>query len=179
VLDSLWPNNIEIKVKSGVAWGDFSQHFSSNLATYNSSQLNSDLKRSYFLVNMVNGNEFLTQINLDSMIPIGSKVREIIEFKLDKPLRFVHLHKQIPSVFEPYNQLSGVVFDNNKSYYRHLEDSYTDLFFEFLDKGNHIIAADFVVSHKGLCQSGIVFLQPLYLPEKKTFFESLHVNTFD
>jgi len=179
VLDSLWLNNIEIKVKSGVAWGDFSQHFSSNLATYNSSQLNSDLKRSYFLVNMVNGNEFLTPINLDSMIPIGSKVREIIEFKLDKPLRFVHLHKQIPSVFEPYNQLSGVVFDNNKSYYRHLEDSYTDLFFEFLDKGNHIIAADFVVSHKGLCQSGIVFLQPLYLPEKKTFFESLHVNTFD
>lgn len=179
-LDDLQPETLKIQVNSGVVWGGLTQQYSAEIASYDFfNNPHFELKRTYFEVSYQNEKEVLTKINDKSAIKVGAKVREVVEVKVNKPTQFAHIHLQKPSFLEPYNQESGLKYANNLSYYLHIDDTYIDMFVEFLNKGFYLYTLDYTVAQKGVCNSGIGFLQQLYFPENITYLHSASLQSSD
>ncbi|MBR5101695.1 MAG: hypothetical protein IK092_01045, partial [Muribaculaceae bacterium] len=96
---------------------------------------------------------------------VGDKVRVRTIIKNNKDLDFVTVVDERPSCFEPVDQKSGYRYADRAYYYQETKDALTNLFFNWLDKGTHIISYDVYVTAKGEFSAGIATGQCQYAPQ--------------
>lgn len=94
----------------------------------------------------------------------GDRVAITLTLVCDRDLDFVAVTDERGAYFEPVDQISGYHFSDGIGYYREVRNSSTNLFFERLPKGTHIIRYECVVSQQGSFSVGIATAQSLYSP---------------
>lgn len=95
---------------------------------------------------------------------IGDKVRVTMIIDCGRDMDFVALTDQRPACVEPAQQLSGYTCRDGLWLYQETRNSSTNLFFDFLPKGRHIISYECRVMEAGEFASGVAILQCLYSP---------------
>ena len=96
---------------------------------------------------------------------VGNKVKVRTVIKVNKDMDYVTLTDERASCFEPLDQLSGYRSEDRTWFYQETKDSQTNLFFNSLNKGTHIIGYDVWVTSAGEFTSGIATIQCQYAPQ--------------
>ncbi len=96
---------------------------------------------------------------------VGDKVKVRVIIKTNKDMDFVTMTDERAACFEPVDQLSGYRNEDRAWFYQETKDSQTNLFFNSLNKGTHIIGYDVWVTNPGEFTSGIATIQCQYAPQ--------------
>lgn len=97
-------------------------------------------------------------------VHVGDKIRVSLIIDCGRDMDFVALTDARPACLEPSAQLSGYAVTDGLWCYRETRNSATNLFFDFLPRGRHIVSYDCRVMEEGDYASGIATLQCLYSP---------------
>ena len=100
-----------------------------------------------------------------SSFKVGDKVKVRVIIKVNKDMDYVTMTDERAACFEPVDQLSGYRSEDRTSFYLEIKDSQTNVFFNRLDKGTHIIGYDVWVTNPGEFTSGIATIQCQYAPQ--------------
>lgn len=98
-------------------------------------------------------------------IKIGDKIQIRLIVKNSKELEYVTITDERPACFEPADQISGYRYEDGIGYYLETKDSETNLFFNYLPKGTHIITYDAYVTNTGEFNNGVATIQCQYAPQ--------------
>jgi uncharacterized protein YfaS (alpha-2-macroglobulin family) len=96
---------------------------------------------------------------------VGDKVKVRVIIKTNKDMDFVTITDERASCFEPVDQLSGYRSEDRTWFYQETKDTQTNVFFNSLSKGTHIIGYDVWVTNPGEFTSGIATIQCQYAPQ--------------
>ena len=96
---------------------------------------------------------------------MGDKVKVRVIIKTNKDMDFVTMTDERASCFEPVDQLSGYRSEDRTWFYQETKDTQTNVFFNSLSKGTHIIGYDVWVTNPGEFTSGIATIQCQYAPQ--------------
>ena len=96
---------------------------------------------------------------------VGDKVKVRVIIKTNKDMEYVTITDERASCFEPVDQLSGYRSEDLTWFYQETKDTQTNLFFNSLRKGTHIIGYDVWVTNPGEFTSGIATIQSQYAPQ--------------
>jgi len=96
---------------------------------------------------------------------VGDKVQVRTVIKVLKDMDYVTVTDERAACFEPVDQLSGYRHGDGDWYYHETKDSQTNLFFNSLPKGTHVISYDVWVTAPGEFTSGIATVQCQYAPQ--------------
>jgi len=96
----------------------------------------------------------------------GDKVQVRCIIKNTRDLEYVTLHDERAACLEPADRLSGYKAQDNIYYYQETKDEATNLFFDRLPKGTHLISYDLHVTAPGSYQAGIATVQCQYAPSE-------------
>ena len=96
---------------------------------------------------------------------VGDKVKVRVIIKVNKDMDYVTMTDERAACFEPVDQLSGYRSEDRTWFYLEIKDSQTNVFFNRLDKGTHIIGYDVWVTNPGEFTSGIATIQSQYAPQ--------------
>ena len=96
---------------------------------------------------------------------VGDKVKVRVIIKTNKDMDFVTITDERAACFEPVDQLSGYRVEDRTWFYQETKDTQTNVFFNSLDKGTHIIGYDVWVTNPGEFTSGIATIQCQYAPQ--------------
>ncbi len=96
---------------------------------------------------------------------VGDKVKVRVVIKTNKDMDFVTITDERAACFEPVDQLSGYRSEDNTWFYQETKDTQTNVFFNNLNKGTHIIGYDVWVTNPGEFTSGIATIQCQYAPQ--------------
>ena len=96
---------------------------------------------------------------------VGDKVQVRTIIKNAKDLDYVTVKDERGSCFEPLDKLSGYRYADRTCYYLEIKDSETNIFFNSLDKGTHVISYDVYVTAPGKYNVGIATAQCQYAPQ--------------
>lgn len=107
--------------------------------------------------------EGLKAVKTDSL-KIGDRVRVSLIIDCGRDMDFVALTDERPACVEPADQLSGYTANDGLWYYRETRNNSTNIFFDFLPRGRHILDYECRVMEAGSFASGIAILQCLYSP---------------
>ncbi|MDE6696858.1 MAG: hypothetical protein K2K25_08255, partial [Muribaculaceae bacterium] len=94
----------------------------------------------------------------------GMKVRVTLFITAGRDMDYVAVTDERSACLEPTVQLSGFTTSDRVGFYREVRDSQTNLFFEWMPKGNHVISYDCTVSQDGTFSCGIATAQSQYSP---------------
>lgn len=98
-------------------------------------------------------------------IHVGDKVRVRLIITCEQAMDYVMLTDERASCFEPVDQTSGYRHQEGVGYYRETRDSATNLFFDHLNKGVHVITYDVFATASGTFSSGVATIQSQQAPE--------------
>lgn len=112
----------------------------------------------------VNRNNELIPVSKASLKP-GDKITVRVVINTDRDLEFVYLKNQRAACFEPIGETSGYQSNGSLSYYEESRDAATNLFFDFIPKGTHVIEYNLWLDRVGMYNNGIVSVQCMYAPE--------------
>ncbi len=96
---------------------------------------------------------------------VGDKVKVRVIVKVNKDMDYVTITDERAACFEPVDQLSGHRREDRTWFYLETKDSQTNIFFNSLSKGTHIIGYDVWVTNPGEFTSGIATIQCQYAPQ--------------
>lgn len=94
----------------------------------------------------------------------GMKVRVTLTLTAGRDLNYVAVTDERSACLKPIDQLSGIDFKDGVAFYREVRDSRTNLYFDSLPKGIHVISYDCRVETAGEFGSGIATAQSQYSP---------------
>lgn len=94
----------------------------------------------------------------------GMKVRVTLFITVGRDMDYVAVTDERSACLEPVDQLSGYTSSDGKFFYREVRNASTNLFFEWLPKGHHVISYDCTVSQEGDFSCGIATIQSQYSP---------------
>lgn len=94
----------------------------------------------------------------------GMKVRVTLFITVGRDMDYVAVTDERSACLEPIDQLSGYTSSDGKFFYREVRNAATNLFFEWLPKGHHVISYDCTVSQEGEFSCGIATIQSQYSP---------------
>ncbi len=92
----------------------------------------------------------------------GDRIMSRLTVTTDRALEFVTLKDQRAACLEPIRQISGY---NLGGYFKQEKDASSQLFFDRLQKGTHLIEIESYVTRSGEYNSGIATLQSAYATE--------------
>ena len=98
-------------------------------------------------------------------LKVGDKVRVRLIITCEQAMDYVMLTDERASCFEPIDQTSGYRYQEGVGYYRETRDSATNLFFNHLNKGVHVITYDVFATTPGTFSSGVATIQSQQAPE--------------
>jgi hypothetical protein len=101
----------------------------------------------------------------NAVLHVGDKVQVRFVIKNTRDLEFVTLTDERGACFEPLNQISEYKSLDGTGYYLETKDSKTNLFFDYLPKGTHILNFDLYVTAEGSYSVGIATIQCQYAPQ--------------
>ncbi len=96
---------------------------------------------------------------------VGDKVQVRTVIKNNKDLDYVTVTDERGACFEPVDQLSGYRWADRSCYYLETKDAQTNIFFDDLQKGTHVISYDVYVTAPGKFAAGIATVQCQYAPQ--------------
>ncbi|MDE6548558.1 MAG: hypothetical protein K2L22_06140 [Muribaculaceae bacterium] len=94
----------------------------------------------------------------------GMKVRVTLFITAGRDMDYVAVTDERSACLEPVDQLSGYTASDRVGFYREIRDAQTNLFFEWMPKGQHVISYDCTVSQDGTFSCGIATAQSQYSP---------------
>lgn len=156
----------ELKVSrsaSGPAWGGVVAQYESPIMEVKPSEV-PDLSIRKSLVALEEGADGSLAAKEGIALKKGMMVRVTLTITVGRDMDYVALTDERSACLEPVEQLSGYAFSDGLGFYRELRDANTNLFFENLPKGNHVISYDCRVSQEGVFSCGIATIQSQYSP---------------
>jgi uncharacterized protein YfaS (alpha-2-macroglobulin family) len=96
-----------------------------------------------------------------TQLRMGDKVAVRITITADRDYDFVQVQDKRAACLEPVNQTSGYRW----GYYYAPQDNVTNLYFDRMAKGKHVVDIDYYLDREGDYQSGICTVQCAYSPE--------------
>lgn len=109
--------------------------------------------------------EIINYNNQSNEIKFGDKVQVRLIIKNSRNLEFVTVKDERAACFEPTSQISEYKYEDGIGYYLEIKDSKTNLFFNYLPKGTHVITYDAYVTNSGSFNCGIATVQCQYAPQ--------------
>lgn len=94
----------------------------------------------------------------------GMKVRVTLTISTDRDMDYVALTDERSACLEPTDQISHYTATDGVWYYKEVRNESTNLFFDFLPKGHHVISYDCTISQQGEFSCSIATLQSQYAP---------------
>ena len=98
-------------------------------------------------------------------LKVGDKVQVRTVIKNNKDLDYVTVTDERGACFEPVDQKSGYRHQDRLWYYLETKDASTNIFFDDLRKGTHVITYDVFVTAPGQYNVGIATAQCQYAPQ--------------
>lgn len=139
------------------AWGSIFSQYTDKLSAIKAAKTDElSIEKEIYLVG---GNGSLSKA---TNLKVGDKVRVQFTIKANKDVSFVTLNDQRGACFEPADKLSGYEYDNWSWYYKEIKDSETNMFFNFIERGTHVVSYDVYVTNPGEFSIGIATLQSQY-----------------
>jgi uncharacterized protein YfaS (alpha-2-macroglobulin family) len=121
------------------------------------------IEKEFFIEQITEGKRVLLPLNRS--ISTGDKVIVRFTIKTDRDMQYVHLKNFNAACLDPVNQFSGMMRQNGLTYYQDTKNAASNLFFDYLPKGTHILEYPMWVTQGGVYQAGIAKIQCLYAPE--------------
>lgn len=100
----------------------------------------------------------------------GERITARYYLKNDRDLSFVHLKASRAACLIPESETSGYEWTNTCSWYREVNLSATQYFFQTLPGGEHVIEERFFVTQQGVFNQGSMYVQSLYAPANRGFY---------
>ena len=98
-------------------------------------------------------------------LKVGDKVQVRTVIKNNKDLDYVTVTDERGACFEPVDQKSGYRYQDRSYLYLETKDASTNIFFDDLRKGTHVITYDVFVTAPGQYNVGIATAQCQYAPQ--------------
>lgn len=148
-------NSISIKRNTTTpAWGAVYCQYNAPMKEVKANSI-SELSISKEIINYNQTNEFKP----------GDKVQVRLVITNSHNLEFVTVSDERAACLEPVNQISEYKHEDGIGYYLEVKDSKTNLFFNSLPKGTHVITYDTYVTNSGSFNCGIATAQCQYAPQ--------------
>lgn len=96
---------------------------------------------------------------------VGDKVQIRLTIACNRNAEYVTLTDERPACIEPADQISGYRYADGIGYYLETKDSATNIFFNYLPKGTHIVTYDAYVTNIGSFHSGVATIRCQYAPQ--------------
>jgi len=173
-------NANQIKVSNpnaNIAWGAaYLQYFEDldKITSYEETPVT--IKRSVFKETATDDGPKLFDLDGNTALQPGDRVKVRIEIRVDRDMEFVHLKDGRGSGFEPENVLSGYRWQGRLGYYESTRDASTNFFIDLLPKGTHVFEYPLRAVHQGDFSAGVTTLQCMYAPEYTTHAEGIRLK---
>lgn len=141
----------------GAAYATFLEDIG-NLGTYGTNELRIERK----LYRQPLGEAEWKEMDEDTMLKVGDKVRVRSIITADRDMDFVCVKAQHPACFEPVVQNSGYRWMGNRGAYVAMHDSGSQLFFDWFTRGTTTFDMEFYVARAGKYQGGISTVECTY-----------------
>ena len=106
----------------------------------------------------------------------GDRVVVRMIIRADRELEYVHVKDMRAACFEPENVLSGYKWQDGLGYYETTKDVSTDLFFDRLPRGTHVLEYTLLAGQTGNFSNGVTTIECMYAPEFSHHSEGIRVN---
>jgi hypothetical protein len=106
----------------------------------------------------------------------GDKIVVRIVVTADRDMEYVHLKDMRGACFEPADVISGYKWQDGLGYYQSTRDASTDLFFDRLPRGTHVIEYTLFTGQAGNFSNGVTTIGCMYAPEFSWHSEGIRVN---
>jgi hypothetical protein len=106
----------------------------------------------------------------------GDRVVVRMIIRADRDMEYVHVKDMRGSCFEPENVLSGYKWQDGLGYYETTRDASTDLFFDRLPRGTHVLEYTLLAGQTGNFSNGVTTIECMYAPEFSYHSEGIRVN---
>jgi uncharacterized protein YfaS (alpha-2-macroglobulin family) len=117
------------------------------------------IERHYYWMN--NGKE--EEVLAATILPIGTKITVKMTVRSNQAMEFVHIKDSKASGFESREKVSSYKY-STVSYYQINKDASTELFIDYLPKGNHTFEYELFVTGKGSLTIGTAEVECMYAP---------------
>ena len=117
------------------------------------------IERHYYWMN--NGKE--EEVLATTILPIGTKITVKMTVISNQSMEFVHIKDSKASGFESREKVSSYKY-STVSYYQINKDASTELFIDYLPKGNHTFEYELFVTGKGSLTIGTAEVECMYAP---------------
>ncbi len=172
------PQASEVRIEnknSGVVMGGLYYQYFENLEAIESHHSGLKIEKELYLKSINQEEETLVKITPENPIQVGDKVVVKIIISSDKDVEFIHLKDMRASGFEPGNIISRYHYQNGMGYFINNRDAATHFFFDYLQKGTHVLEYEVVANNAGIFSNGISTIQSMYAPELNAHSNGLQV----
>ncbi|MDE5839489.1 MAG: hypothetical protein K2H49_01070, partial [Muribaculaceae bacterium] len=145
------------------AWGGVISQYESPILDVKPSEV-PELSIRKNVVALVEGENGETVARENITLEKGMKVRVNLFITVGRDMDYVALTDERSACLEPADQLSGYTSSDGIGFYREVRNAVTNLFFEWLPKGNHVISYECTVGQEGDFSCGIATIQSQYSP---------------
>ena len=145
---------------SGPAWGSIYSQFKAPMTEIKEKAIEEVSISKEYYVYAQDGS-----LHQATSFQVGDKVKVRVIIKTNKDMDFVTITDERAACFEPVDQLSGYRSEDRTWFYLETKDTQTNVFFNSLSKGTHIIGYDVWVTNPGEFTSGIATIQCQYAPQ--------------
>ncbi len=160
-IDATTTGNVVIdRTGSGPAWGAIYSQFKSPMTEVKEKAIDEVSISKEYYVYAQDGS-----LHQATSFKVGDKVKVRVVIKVNKDMDYVTITDDRAACFEPVDKLSGYRSEDRTWFYLETKDTQSNVFFNSLSKGTHIIGYDVWVTNPGEFTSGIATIQSQYAPQ--------------
>lgn len=150
------------KNSAGPAWGGVISQYVAPIKDVRPAKVaDLSISKDFYLVSETGQGRQATAV---SEFKKGDRVRVTLTVICGRDMDYVALTDQRAACFRPVMQTAEYTSSDGLFYYLEPRTSATNLFFQFLPRGKHIITYDLFVTQEGTFSSGIATVQSQYAP---------------
>ncbi|MBM4056915.1 MAG: hypothetical protein FJ275_01595, partial [Planctomycetes bacterium] len=118
----------------------------------------------------------LVPVGGNAAVEVGDELVVRLVVTSDRDYEFLELADHRPCLTEPVDVLSGWRFADGAGWYLAIRDASTQMFFERLPRGTHVLEYSLRAAHRGTASSGFATIQSRYAPEFSAHSASVAVE---
>ncbi|MBR5169190.1 MAG: hypothetical protein IKW85_01315 [Muribaculaceae bacterium] len=160
-LDATTTGNVVIdRTGSGPAWGAIYSQYKAPMTQVQEKAIEEVSISKEYYVYAQDGT-----LHQTTSFKVGDKVKVRVVIKVNKDMDYVTVTDERAACFEPVDKLSGYRSADRTWYYLETKDTQTNMFFNSLSKGTHVVGYEVWVTNPGEFTSGIATIQSQYAPQ--------------
>lgn len=152
------------RTSTSPAWGSVISQYESPILQVKEANI-PDLSIRKQIVALIEGENGELIPKTDIKLRPDMKARVTLTIAVGREMDYVALTDERSACLEPTDQLSGFKMSDGVGYYQEVRDNATNLFFDHLTKGHHVISYDCNISQTGVFSCGIATIQSQYAPD--------------